>query len=250
MSTYFNYTQLVTRDKKEYLFDPSTAARRIADLERLQQKHAEVFRLLKKSDYPAAEPYCRAVALDGAAGLRKCVLNDLAGLLPNDAPEFYRRQQSAFALEAIPADMLEEADRLAAELVRNNNGIPIKPEDETFDPERGIVLNIEAISQRIEAGCSWPIDEATRELAKEVRDAILEIRRLRGRRVDVKKIILSRLGDPLAGYPDLPDSDLEVLKACSVGLLPPDTVIRAQMEQAAHSRENTPADGIPVNYAR
>ena len=229
--SYFNYTQIVKRDDKEYLYDPSTAAQRVRALEEMQGTHNAIFQMLSKSDYPANEEYCRAVAANGGRGLVRCIIATTSSLIPEGAPAFWVKQQKDLALKGIPDELQTRADELCLELSRNAEGVPIQPEDETYDPERGIVLDVEAVTARIEQGCSLPISDETRALAKEITSAILELRRLRGKRVNIREICQRKIGDPVqGGYPEI--SDLEMILAASVRLLPTDAEMRARIDEA------------------
>lgn len=235
--SFFNYTEIVKRDDKEYLYDPQTAGQRARALEEMQDTHAAIFKMLRGSAYPPSEVYCRAVANNGGRGLSDAVSADALQALKEHAPGFLAKQLRDMAVAAIPSELLARADELQRELIRRSDGVPAKSEDETYDPERGIVLDVEAITGRIEQGCSMLISDETRALAKEISSAILELRRLRYKRVNIREIVQYKLGDPVrGGYPDL--SDLEMLLAASVRLLPPDAVIKANLAaQNAHPVE-------------
>ena len=231
MTSLFSYSEIVTRDEKTFLFDPSAAGQRIGRLETAQRIHGDIFQMLSKSDYPATEDCCRAIASEGGAGLTRCIKATTLSLIPPDAPAFWRKQQTEMALSRIPGEMLTRADELHRELMRTIDGVPVTTEDTTFDPDRGIVIDADTVQKKIETGCSWPVTDADKELAKEVLAAIQELRRLRAKRFNIKKFVDAYLGDPvLGGYKEIPD--VELFRACTVGLMPTDSEIRANLETA------------------
>ncbi len=248
MNNFFNYSDIVTRDEKTFIYDPSAAGWRVGRLDTIQRIHGDIFQMLQRSDYPATEDSCRAIASEGGAGLTRCIRDTTLSLIPDDAPKFWRKQQLETALSRVPDEMITRADELNRELMRATDGVPIAAEDTSFDPDRGIIVNADAVRLKIEAGCSWPVTDADKELAKEALAAILELRRLRSKRINIKRLVDTYLGDPVLGngFPEIPD--IALYRAVTVGLMPTDGQIRANLALAQKVPSVRAVEGHAIGY--
>lgn len=246
MNNLFNYSDIVTRDEKTFIYDPSAAGWRVGQLDTIQRIHGDIFQMLQRSDYPATEDSCRAIASEGGAGLTRCIRDTTLSLIPDDAPKFWRKQQLETALSRVPDEMITRADELHRELMRSSDGVPVAPENMTFDPDQGIIIDADAVRLKIEAGCSWPVTDADKELAKEVLAAILELRRLRSKRINIKRLVDTYLGDPVLGngYAEIPD--IALYRAVTVGLMPTDGQIRANLALAQKVQASGAFEGLAV----
>lgn len=249
MLTFFSYTDLVQRDGKTYLFDSSHAERRMDTIAEMQKALREIFDTLHQFGYPASAPYCLAVISDGADGLKRCVRQTAEELVPAGAPPFWRQQQIKIALDGIPARLLEWADGIPAQLAHPNDGVPpsvpaLTQEDMTFDPEKGFIVDMDAVRAKVEAACSVEVSADALQLAKAAKAFLKEARRLRAKGLDVPNLVKFHVGNPAQGDADLPE--VELLRLCSVGRLPSDAEVRERMEASASFRANMHPDGIPV----
>lgn len=249
MTMPLNYTLIVHREGgATTLYDPYTAGLRNRALEEIQTLYGQVFELVRRSDFytpDEAEAYDLAVIHHGGKGLRDCILKTTVNLLPEKSTKFYRQMILRQTDEGIPAELLQEADRLCHEIARKNDGVPIAPEDLSFDAETGLRVDAEAVTGKIEAGCSWPLTDADKELAQEIKAAILNLRKLRSKRVNIRRLVERWLGDPVqGGFPEIGDIDL--FRAASVELLPPDAVIRHNLEIARTVPGLRVVAGVPI----
>lgn len=250
MLSFFSYTDLVQRDGKTYLFDSSHAERRMDTICEMQNALQEIHTTLTQSGYPATEPYCMAIIADGADGLKRCVQQTAEELAPAGAPQFWRQQQIKIALDGIPARLLEWADGIPAQLAHPNDGVPpsvpaLTPEDMAFDPEKGFIIDIDAVRAKVEAACSVEVSADALQLAKEARAFLQEARRLREKGLDVISLTKFHVASyPAQGSADL--SEVDLLRLCSVGRLPSEDEVRERLAAAARFRANMHPDGIPV----
>lgn len=230
MTTYFDYTEAVERDGKTYLYDSAAAARRIDNLAEIQGIHAEIFKMLERSDYPCTEEYCRQVAANGASGLQRCIIATTKELLPENCAKFWAKQQIEMAVSRIPSELMIEADNFAHDIAQLSDGVPIAPEDETFDDKFGVLINSASVKEKIDAGCSWYVTDADKELAQEIKQAILNLRKLRAKRVNIKMLCARWIGDPVEGFPEIRDFDL--LHAATIELMPTDAALAARADKS------------------
>lgn len=166
MIQLFNYTELMEKSGKKYLFDPAMFEQRKAQLEKLQSLYLEAFSILRDCKFRIDVSAIEELLHDGEAALERLAAADvedrISGLsLPAAIAELWRKS----SLQEIRPEIWKRADTCMREHSRQSEGIPLNAEDVTVS-ENGVSIDVEAVTDRIRQGCQREITPKDEDNAK------------------------------------------------------------------------------------
>lgn len=250
MANFFNYDQVVREDDGSvYLRDSKLYATRISQLDEFQDLIRKLYWMMHNSDYPNTKEYVDAVVFNGPDGLKRIVVRDSTAFLDPAAPAYVRKQHEQFSLEHIPSDLMEKCETLYRKLQRVRDGLPITIDDLSFDLGSGhTIKDLDAVKERIKLGCRLPVQAETQQEADDMEAAIIELRRLRDRGVDVFMLINAYMGDPdqfsFSGWPTIDKEGL--LLSVAVHRKPSHEQIMENVRFAIGNSPTAGANGVAV----
>ena len=204
-----NFTQIIEKDGKTYLFDGDSfgyRSLRVGDITKAYQGAAN---LLERFDYPKTEEWITAIT-GGSRALRKAVLKDTdENAARVGVPRFIADAWRQSALDALPQEMEDRADEIAAALTKACDGIPLKQGDVSFD-ENGPRVDEDGIKTRLFDAFLVEVTPEMKKEAGELSDIVARIRKLEEGGLNAIELCKSLAGSYLAPskYPDLLPSAL------------------------------------------
>lgn len=229
------YSQIVEKDGISYLFDANAYSGLCLRVDELQPVYDEIKALLQRHNYPDAEEWIRAIATGGADSVAELMLRE------NDkeakrlkVPAFIARQWRKSVIEDAPKDFFDDANSLRARISSVvDGGVMVTEDDITYSGGR-IVVNADAIKERMKPGTMYPISDQLRNEAQELRGIIVKLRTLQEGGLWVLDVAKSLMGNWLSPskYPDLND----------------DLAIYSQLMQMRHNSRETIKSQSPEWY--
>lgn len=201
-----NYSQIVEKDGVSYLFDAHAYSSLCLRVDGLQPIYDEIKTFLQSHNYPDTEEWIMAIATGGADSVAELMLRE------NDkeakrlkVPAYIARQWRKSVIEDAPKDFFNEANSLRGKISSVADGI-VTEDDITFSGGR-IVVNADAIKERMKPGTMLPISDQMRKEAQELREIVVRLRALQEGGLWVLDVAKSLMGNWLSPstYPDLND---------------------------------------------
>lgn len=213
MIELFNYSEIVEKEGKRYLYDPQFLNSRKCQLEDLQATYKQIRETLERYEYPAGEVWVRAIADGGADALRQVMVDE------NDkeakrmkVPAYMAKQWRKSVVEDAPGQLFREADELHRQIAVKADGLPIRPGDLTFNGG-DLVVNVEAVVERIIPLAMCEITPQMDADAHTLREVVAQVRALQEGGLNALEVVKKFMGNWLApsNYPAM--EDLEVYAA-------------------------------------
>ena len=208
-----NYTQIVEKEGNTYLFDANAFGTISSRVDGIKPVYDEIKTTLHNYNYPDSEEFVRAVATGGADALAEILLRD------NDreakrlkVPAYIAMQWRKSVIQDAPQEMFDKADALRSKLLSlMGNEFAVKDDDVSFQ-DGEIVINADAIKERVRPLTMAPISDQMRKEAQELREIIPRLRNLQEGGLNIPDVMKKLMGNWLAPskYPDLSD-DIAVL---------------------------------------
>ena len=204
-----NYTQIVEKDGVSFLFDAQAFYAISLRVDTIKPIYDEIRTTLKNYNYPDSEEWVRAVATGGADALVELLLRD------NDreakrlkVPAYIAIQWRKSVIQDAPQEMFDKANALRAKLLSlmDDNWFAIQDDDVKFQNGK-IIVNADAIKERIKPMTMAPVSEQMRKEAQELRAIVPKLRELQEgglHALDVAKTLMGNWLSP-SKYPDLND---------------------------------------------
>lgn len=199
-----NYTQIIERGGKTYLFDGDGFGFRSLQVGGITKAFKDAAEALKKYDYPITKEWIEAVT-GGSKALRKAVVKETdENATRIGVPRFVADAWRQSALDALPQEVDDKADEIAAALTKARDGIPLKAGDVSFN-ENGPRVDEEAIKTRLFDAFLVEVTDEMKKEAKELSDIVLRIRRLEEGGLNALELVKNLVGTYLAPsrYPDM-----------------------------------------------
>ena len=194
-----NYTQLIEKEGKTFLFDPDRAAALEKSVDRLQTALSRIIPMLEENELPTDPETVKAVANDGGHALI-----EIDARLNEEFLKSMRVQQRRRA-----ALVQRGRDQFDQELLRTANDINrditsaaaeiigFSDEDITFSND-GPTVNRERIAEKIFSLCSVEVSERHQAEAEKLKSVILAIRDLEDSGLNAIESIKGLVGNWLA----------------------------------------------------
>lgn len=198
------FSQVIEKGKKLFLFDGNGFGFRSLQVGGITKAFKDAAEALKKYDYPITKEWIEAVT-GGAESLRKAVVKDTdENAARVGVPRFIADAWRKSALDALPQEMEDRADEIAAALTKSLDGIPLKPGDISFD-ENGAQVDEEAIKVRLYDAFLVEVTDDMKKEAEELSDIVLRIRKLEEGGLNAIELVKGLSGSYLcpSKYPDL-----------------------------------------------
>lgn len=163
---YSNFDEIITRDGAEVLFDSHRFGLKCRQLEEIGQTLSAIFSLLTSRSLPATPAEIASVAHRGSEALSELATADTKARIGKigDLPQFVAENWLRQAAREIPLDAYERADELSREFISNFDGLPLNIEADVKAIEGGVVVDSEAVKERIRSGCEYVVPQ---EMLKE-----------------------------------------------------------------------------------
>lgn len=213
-----NYSQIIEKDGVAYLFDSRAFGMLCGRVDEIKPTYDEIKTALREHDYPDTEDFVRAVANGGADGLAEILTRD------NDReakrlkiPAYIAQQWRKSIVDDIPNELNARADALRAKLVRlMGDDFSISDKDIKFQ-DGEIVVDADAIKERVRPLTMAPISDQMRKEAEELRKIVPALRTLQENGLNIPEVAKQLMGNWLAPshYPDLSD-DVAVFSLLNV----------------------------------
>lgn len=196
-----NYTKIIEKKGKVFLFDPDRAGTIGANLDALRSAYGNVPGIIERSGNAVTIPAIIAVAEEGAAGLQRIeqATFDQAADKLGIPPRF--RASLSGTCPPIDPEIAEAADRIHKEIIAAQKALPMLDGDISYNVDDGKVkvsINEEAIADRIDALCSVEVKPEMQKEAATLRDIISRLRLLDDAGLRVGDVLNSLLGNYLA----------------------------------------------------
>lgn len=210
-----DYSVIIRDGQNVKLFDRRTRGQKADQVGEIARILNEIRDTLQNHGYPTSEQWIRAAAYDGSPAVTKLAADAAReAIKAMNAPAFVVKKWATQAADEFPAALAAKVDELHRDFSRARDGVPMQETDITFDDD-GIHIDADAIAERLDEGCSWPLSESDIEDAKAVRAVVLELRRLRDRGINIHDIPNIVGTDPFnpqfKGWPEIADLDLFLL---------------------------------------
>lgn len=207
-----NYTKIIEKDGKVFLFDPDRADSIVINLDALRAAYDAIPGVIERTGNSVTSEAVRAVAEEGAEGLQRIeqAAFDQAANKLGIPPRF--RASLAGTCPPIDPEIAEVANRIHKEIITASKALPMKDSDISFTKDGKVSIDEEAIAERINALCSVEVTPEMQKEAATLCDIITRLRLLDDSGLRVKDILKSLLGDYLAPgkRPELTDLTLYV----------------------------------------
>lgn len=203
-----NYTSIVEKDGKRYLFDENAFNQRSAAIAIIDNIFDLVRGWLERNEYPTTPEYITGVVFDRDFILTKTIEETENASKRLKLPRHIAKIHRAAAVQAVSELDTTELDELRERLIRtrNQNNINVTPQTVYFD---GGMVHVErdAVEAELKNSCLRPIPDTLQQFADYVRDIMPKLREFDDLGAPVKGTFLQLLGNFLAPHkrPSLDD---------------------------------------------
>jgi hypothetical protein len=193
MFQIFNYTELQEENGKKYLFDAGTFSARCEQLTRLAEIYARVSDLLRVNGHAPA--WAVDVVANGVEGLRAKIKEDVSKRTDSmSLPPAIVRYWQRLAADDIPEEVESVCDSLSSEASKIGDGLPIEPGKDITVDEKGVSLDIEAITEKIRKGCSKEITQKDEKNARKVLEIAKQVEAIEFQGINARELINKYIG--------------------------------------------------------
>lgn len=191
-----NYTKLLKKDGKTFIFDEGLYNEKAAQLSRLQSAYLDVRTMLIECGLPAEKAWINAVIDSGADGLASALHQSVTKEIKRLSVPFYMADTyQAAAREHIAPEAWKKADELRMAVTRETDGLPLQAGDISIT-EHAITIDTEAILARIEAACLLEITPERMADAEKVLQIAADVRALELAGVNALELVKKYMDAP------------------------------------------------------
>lgn len=188
MIQLFNYTELMEKSGKKYLFDSAMFEQRKAQLAKLGEILKRTSEMLRATGNSPA--WSIDVIIDGSEGLIRNVKSEVDSQikerdLPKAIAQFWRHS----CVEEIPDDLKAACDQFQKDAARLMDGIPIDMKNDFSVSKNGVTIDIETVTARIHQGCLREITPEDEKNAKCIQELTSTVRELEYKGVNALELV-------------------------------------------------------------
>ena len=174
-----NFNKIRTDGERAFLFNETDFNAGCRAIGELQKAYDGIHEILQRHELPTSEKWLRAVADEGADGLRKCVLEEAGEKVASlGLPSYIARSVQKAAPQEISAEVWGEADAAKVAIDNASAGLPFKVET-TYDEEAGLIhADEEAAKKELMKKCQIELTPELRTAAEVIVKLSRQVREL------------------------------------------------------------------------
>ncbi len=179
MYQFIDYNTIINEDNKTFLIDTRRASVLVSQIDAMTAALRGIVELLKGLQIVPDEKRIDAVAAQGSDGLQVAVLESIEDRIGrSDLPAFVADTWRTGAKRAVPADDWRKADTLSLDYHHAADTLPLVPSDISVDKAGELVVDTEAITERIRLACKVQVTDTHRKEAEQLLEIAGKIKAL------------------------------------------------------------------------